>query len=444
MPRPGSRATFTPVSEEETAFVPDDPDTRPQRRRVRWIVVAAIALAAGLGGAAIGIAVDRSAGGTSTVTTTLVTTTTVAGAAEEPGSAEAPQPAPAPAAAVGAGTLAQLVEATAPGVVSILSTFEVTGPPLLPGETQEAVAEGSGFVLDEDGRILTSDHMVEGATKIHVSFSDGTKVHATVLATDPPLDLAVLEVEDVPASTLEPLPLGLAADLSPGDTVVAIGNPFGYERSVSVGVVSALEREMVAPNGFTISNAVQTDAPINHGNSGGPLLDTQGRVVGVNAQIADSGVNANVGVGFAVAIDAAALRAIEQMSVGEEVEHAWLGVSIGEIDAILATSGRIQATEGALITGVVEGGPAADAGIAAGSEIVTVDGVSYCLGGDVITAVADREVETAADLGREIARYVPGDTVAVALVHADGAEETVAVELGTQPATAPETTTGCG
>ena len=154
-------------------------------------------------------------------------------------------------------------------------------------------------MLDEEGHIVTDDHVVDGASAINVAFADGTKADATLLATDPLLDLAVIQV-DVDAATLKPLALGKAETLRVGEAVVAIGNPFGLERSVSAGIVSALGRQITAPNGFTLSNAIQTDAAINHGNSGGPLLDEDGHVIGVNAQIADSGVDANVGIGFAV------------------------------------------------------------------------------------------------------------------------------------------------
>lgn len=236
------------------------------------------------------------------------------------------------------------------------------------GPSSESVAEGSGFVLDEDGRIVTNDHVVEGATEIDVAFADGTKADATLLATDPLLDLAVIQV-DVDAATLAPLRLGEAETLRVGEAVVAIGSPFGLERSVSAGIVSALGRQITAPNGFTLSNAIQTDAAINHGNSGGPLLDEDGQVIGVSAQIADSGVDANVGIGFAVALDEAAREAIASLARGETVAHAWLGVSLDDVDAILATSGEVEATQGALVTGLVAGGPADDAGFRGGTTL---------------------------------------------------------------------------
>jgi len=333
---------------------------------------------------------------------------------------------------------AQIAASAASGVVSIESTFSVQRA----GGNEEVVGTGSGFVLDRTGRLLTSEHVIEGASKIHVSFADGTKVHATIVGKDALLDLAVLKV-NVSAATLHPLTIGFAENLHLGDPLVAIGNPFGLDRSVSAGVVSGLHRQITAPNGFTISNAVQTDTPINHGNSGGPLLDANGRVIGVNAQLADSGVEANVGVAFAVALDQPTRRAIRTLMAGGAVRHAWLGVSLTNIDAILATSGRVHATSGVLITGVVSGGPAARAGIRAGSSIVNVDGVSYCIGGDIVTAVAGTKVADAASLQTAIGHYTPGSAVKLTVVRSGGRRVTLAVKLATEPTTNPGSTTGC-
>lgn len=399
--------------------------TRKPRARGRLLALLAALLVVAVAGAVAGIAIDRSTGGdTEAVTPTTGsadTSTTTTGAAASTGPV------------VG-------VAKAASGVVSITSTLEQEpgfGPP------QETVGSGSGFVLDTEGRILTNEHVVDGASKIHVTFADGTKVHATLLATDPLYDLAVIQV-DVDASVLHPLPLGTAEGLEVGEIVVAIGNPFGLDRSVSAGIVSGLRRQIVAPNGFTLSNAIQTDAAINHGNSGGPLLDADGRVIGVNAQIADSGVDANVGVGFAVALDEAAREVIDALEQGETVRHPWLGVSLDDVDAILATSDEVDATSGALVTGVVAGGPADDAGVRGGSTVTSVDGVQYCLGGDIVVAVGDTTVASSGDLQLAIADLEPGDTAELAVVRADGSKETLEVELEAQPTSAPQTTTGCG
>ncbi len=392
-----------------------------RRSRRRWAaIVATIALAASLAGFSVGVAVERSSGEVSVVS-------------DETGAAGAP---------AAAGTVARVAAAAASGVVSILATKTVSGPPLPPGASQEAVAEGAGLVLDTKGHILTAQHVIASASKIHVSFGDGTKVHASVLGSDPFYDLAVIEVK-VEAATLHPLALGSSAGLGLGDTVIAIGNPFELDRSISLGVVSGLRRQITAPNGFALSNAVQTDAAINHGNSGGPLLDARGRVVGVNVQIADSGVDANVGVGFAVGIDAAVRRDIAELLASRPVEHSWLGVALDDIDAILATSGRVEATEGALVTGVVAGGPAARAGVRGGSATTAIDGLRYCLGGDVVTAVDGRRVSGTGDLEAALAARKPGERLTLSVVRSDGSTKRLAITLVRQPTSVPEVTSGC-
>lgn len=366
----------------------------------------------------------------------------VAAAALLAGTAPAGSRAAAPA--IGPGdvlTTAQVARQGMQAVVGILSTIPVQ---TRSGSSQDAVGSGTGFVIDRQGHILTSQHVIDGASKLHVSFFDGTKVDATVVAADALLDLAVLKVS-VPPATLRPLVLGGAEQLQVGDPVLAVGNPFGYERSVSTGIVSALHRQMTAPNGFTISNSIQTDTAVNHGNSGGPLLDAAGHVVGVNAQIADSGVNANVGVAFAVALDAPARAVVAQLVAGRPVAHPWLGVSLDDIDAILATSGAVKATTGALVTGIVAGGPAQAAGLRGGSQAAAIDGASYCLGGDIVTSVAGRPVLDAAALQIAISALRPGSTVRLGVVRAGGARATIVLRLGTQPTSADAaTTTGCG
>ncbi len=397
------------------------------RGRVRLLVLLSfLVVALAVAGIGVGVMIERAADEGSPSATATVETTSADASPDEPGYS----------------TTDSIVDVAgaASGVVSIVATMAQESRF---GPSSESVAEGSGFVLDDEGRIVTNDHVVDGASEINVAFADGTKADATLLATDPLLDLAVIQVE-VDAATLEPLRLGKAETLRVGETVVAIGNPFGLERSVSAGIVSALGRQITAPNGFTLSNAIQTDAAINHGNSGGPLLDEDGQVIGVNAQIADSGVDANVGVGFAVALDEAAREAIASMARGETVEHAWLGVSLDDVDAILATSGQLEATQGALVTGIVAGGPADDAGFRGGTTLTTIDGAQYCLGGDLVVAVDGATVRGAGDLQQAVAALAPGTTVDVEVVRSDGSRVTLDVELGTQPTTAPAATTGCG
>src|SRR4051794_26267357 len=215
--------------------------------------------------------------------------------------------------------------------------------------TASGRAEGSGFVIDSRGDIVTNNHVVDGSRALAVSFADGTHASASVVGTDPSSDLAVIRVSGVDASELRPLTLGDSSKAAVGAGVVAIGSPYGLEGSVTVGVISALGRSIQAPNHNTIAGAIQTDAPINHGNSGGPLLDSSGRVIGVNSQIeSDSGDNS--GVGFAVPSNTVQ-RVVKQILAGNSVQHSFLGVSLSD-----GSSG------GALVGAVTSGSPAAAAG----------------------------------------------------------------------------------
>jgi S1-C subfamily serine protease len=267
-------------------------------------------------------------------------------------------------------------------------------------------ASGSGFVVDGDGHIVTNDHVVQGATQYRVRFgAHGKPLVAKLLGTDPSADLAVLRF-DPKAAPLHPLSLGSSSAVRPGDLAVAIGSPFGLQGTVTSGIVSALGRTITAPNGFSISNAVQTDAAINPGNSGGPLLDAQGRVIGVNSQIqTNGGSDQNSGVGFAVPVDAIkhALPALEN---GKDVQHAYLGVST-----------QTAAAGGASVGGVVATSPAAKAGVRQGDRIVAIGGADVREPDDVAAAVNARN---------------PGDKVAV-VVERGGERRTLNVTLGAQP-----------
>src|SRR3954462_9186106 len=236
-------------------------------------------------------------------------------------------------------------------------------------------AEGSGFVIDSRGDIVTNNHVVDGSTSLAVRFADGTHATASVVGTDPSSDLAVIRVSGVDSSALHPLTLGDSSKVEVGNGVVAIGSPYGLEGTVTVGVVSALDRSISAPNHFTISGAIQTDAPINHGNSGGPLLDSQGRVIGVNSQIeSDSGDNS--GVAFAVPSNTVQ-RVVKQILAGGTVQHAFLGVQLGD-----APSGA-----GAQVGTVTSGGPASDAGLQSGDVLTAVDGSAVAGSDDLVGAV---------------------------------------------------------
>src|SRR4051794_4415256 len=267
--------------------------------------------------------------------------------------------------------------------------------------TDSGRAEGSGFVIDTRGDIVTNNHVVDGASAVAVRFADGTHADARVVGTDPSSDLAVIRVSGVDAAVLSPLTLGDSSKVEVGSGVVAIGSPYGLEGTVTVGVVSALDRSISAPNHFTISGAIQTDAPINHGNSGGPLLDSQGRVIGVNSQIeSDSGDNS--GVAFAVPSNTVQ-RVVKQILSGGTVQHAFLGVQLGD-----APSG------GAQVGAVTSGGPASDAGVQVG---------------DVVTAVDGKAVQGSDELVGAVQSHAPGDALTLT-IRRGGSTRDVHVTLG--------------
>jgi putative serine protease PepD len=285
------------------------------------------------------------------------------------------------------------------------------------GNQSEQQAQGSGFVYDEEGHIVTNQHVVDGSSSLSVRFWNGTRRPAEVVGTDPSTDLAVLKV-DAPESLLAPLRLANSSGLEVGDEVLAIGSPFGLEGTLTSGIVSALHRQMTAPNDFTITDSIQTDAAINHGNSGGPLLDTRGRVIGVNAQIeSDSG--GNDGIGFAIPSNT--VRSIVDQLVDDgSVEHAYLGVQITALE------------NGVAVTEVRTGTPAEDAGLRASTGTKTVDGAEVPTGGDVIVAVDGNPVTTSAELQSAVDAKQPGDTMKLTVVR-DGKRRTVEVTLAERP-----------
>ena len=282
-------------------------------------------------------------------------------------------------------------------------------------------AQGSGFVYDGAGHIVTNQHVVEGASSITVRFWDGSTRTARLVGTDPSTDLAVIDV-NAPASFLEPVRLGDSSSVDVGEGVVAMGSPFGLEGTVTSGIVSALHRQMTAPNNFTITDSIQTDAAINHGNSGGPLLDQQGRVIGVNAQI-ESESGGSDGVGFAIPSNT--VRSIvSQLIATGEAEHAYLGVEM------------ITVPDGAAITEVRSGTPADKAGLREATGTRTIAGQEVPSGGDVVVELEGEQISNSAELQSAVDAKQPGDTVSVTVLR-NGARRTLEVTLGTRPEQVP-------
>jgi S1-C subfamily serine protease len=299
-------------------------------------------------------------------------------------------------------------------------------------ESGGGTATGSGFVIDGEGHILTNNHVVEGASKVTVKLGDSEKTYeAEVVGTDPGTDIALLKV-DAPDGEVHPLTLGRSADAEVGDPVVAIGNPFGLDRTVTSGIVSALQRQIEAPNGFSISHVIQTDAAINPGNSGGPLINASGEVIGINAQIATGGGgNGNVGIGFAIPIDTVRAE-IEQLKTKGEVEHAFIGITGGTVTPELAKAVNLPVDEGVIVQSVVKDGPADKAGLEAGGTSATIEGEEVRLGGDIITEVDGKKLKSMDELVEIIQGSKPGDELHLTILRS-GDEKTADVTLGTQP-----------
>jgi S1-C subfamily serine protease len=330
----------------------------------------------------------------------------------------------------------EIYDQVAPGVAFVQADTAPQQPSSLNPfpQPEGGTASGSGFVIDDEGHILTNAHVVEGARNIQVTLGeDEDPVDAELVGKDTSTDVAVLEV-DPDDSELHPLTLGSSSDLQVGDPVVAIGNPFGLERTVTTGIVSALQRQIDAPNGFTISDVIQTDAAINPGNSGGALLDQNGEVIGINSQIATAGGGGSVGVGFAVPIDTARDVANQILDTGE-VEHAFLGISGADVTPEIADALNLSVDEGALVQRVVADGPADQAGIQAGDQQVAVAGQQLVAGGDVITAVDGKPVTGMDDVIAAVNTKRAGDEVTLQ-IERDGESQEVTVELGERPAQA--------
>jgi S1-C subfamily serine protease len=353
---------------------------------------------------------------------------------------------PAPAAATQVAddnrlTVAEIYDRAAPGVVQITSTSAGTDsvqgfrvdPSEVPAVPQQAL--GSGFVIDKAGHIVTNYHVIEGADQIEVSFSNQDTLKAKVVGSDPSTDLAVLRVE-TSSRGLTPLELGNSDAARVGDPVVAIGNPFGLDRTATAGIVSAVQRRSItAPNGFSIDHVIQTDAPINPGNSGGPLLNDQAQVIGVNSQIPTaSGSSGNVGIGFAVPSNTVK-QVVAQLIATGKVDRAFIGIGGSTITPDLARVFRLPVDTGVLVETVRPGTGAARAGLKAGTTDHVVSGQSYTLGGDVIVAADGTRVASVENLRDIVAKHKPGDKLELQ-IYRGTKKQTVEITLGRQPSTA--------
>jgi S1-C subfamily serine protease len=326
----------------------------------------------------------------------------------------------------------------APGVVTVHSILPGGGSSLLGGGG--SAAEGSGFVISDDGEVATNAHVVTDATsgggapiheakEVYVQFADRNQVAANIVGFDPDADVALLKV-DSSGLELHPLELGNSKDVRTGEWVAAIGSPFFQDQSLSVGVVSATDRSIPSLTKFQIEGAIQTDASINPGNSGGPLLDAEGRVIGIDQQI-NTTSGGNEGVAFAVPIDLVK-RSLGQLRANGTVKYAYIGVTTQTLYPQLADRLGLPTDTGALVSKVVKGGPAEDAGIKAGTQQIEFQGLKATVGGDVIVAVDGQKIVGETDLPKLIAQHDPGDTVTLEIIR-DGETQNLDVKLGERP-----------
>jgi S1-C subfamily serine protease len=334
----------------------------------------------------------------------------------------------------------QIYAARSPGVVTVFAIYD-------DAEAQES--QGSGFVVSENGYVLTSAHVVTDlagsgsgsgkateADRIYVAFKDGDRIDAELIGWDGYDDVALLRV-DPQAHALQPVPLGDSSLVRAGDPVAAMGSPFGNDDSIAVGVVSAIRRSIDSlVSVYRVVDAIQIDAPITHGNSGGPLFDARGRVIGINAQIRSESGNAE-GVGFAIPINAAK-RSMAQLIATGQVVYAYLGVTTETLTPTLARHLGYDASRGAIVAVVRDGSPADKAGLEGGDERETFNGLEVTRGGDVIVAVGEQPARSADDVVRAVGARLPGQTIALTILR-NGERKVVRIRLGARPV-APETT----
>ena len=408
---------------------------------IRPGVVAVIAIVAAVVGGMSVLVVGKAAGwldeGSPQVETVLVSTPDGATPAANPVEGDAAKP------LVGnAFDASEIYEKRAAGVVTIYAVFGNGGAQQLQSE-----AQGSGFVVSDDGYVLTNSHVIttageddetqtpEAATRVYVQYRNGERVPARIIGWDLYDDVGVLKVD--PANhPVSPVPLGDSGVVVVGEPVAAIGSPFGQESSLSVGVVSATERSIDSlTSSYDLIDAIQTDAPINRGNSGGPMFNARGEVIGINAQIRSESGTAE-GVGFAVPINAAK-RSMEQLIQTGRVRYAWLGITTQTVTPRMARQFEYGAEQGAAVQEVVDGSPADRAGLRGGGQEREYEGVGILIGGDLIVAIDGQPVDSAEDVVRAVTqRLLPGQSTELTILR-DGERETVTVRLGERPASPP-------
>jgi 2-alkenal reductase len=397
--------------------------------RVRPGAIALISLIAALVGGVSALALGDAAGWIADSETVIV------GSPEQPGRGD-----PAKVVLEGAAkplvsgdfSPARIYAARADGVVTIYALFAGE-------ENATGASQGSGFVVSDDGLVLTNSHVITSAGEtnsedvvvaptVYVQFRDGERLPAKVVGWDPFTDVAVVRVERG-GHVLKPVPLGDSTRVVVGEPVAAIGSPFGNESSLSVGVVSATNRSISSLTSiYNVVDAIQTDAPINRGNSGGPLFDARGRVIGVNAQIRSESGN-NEGVGFAIPINAAK-RSLDQLVADGEVSYAYVGVKTTDLTPLAAARFDLGVERGAIVTDVSANSPAARAGLRGGTREAEFNGLTFSLGGDVIVGIDGRPVRSADDVVRYVTDEVEPGEIAVFTVVRDGVRRKVAVRMG--------------
>lgn len=366
--------------------------------------------------------------------------------AAAPGVPAIPQPVLVPAgnSLVPENGLRAIYKSVGPAVVSVRTASAASGrsrgltppSPNTPGSQNSPSTplmpsgEGSGFIVDGDGHVLTNNHVVQGASQITIILQDGTEVSATVAGTDPGSDLAVLKA-NIPAGKAGVAALGDSDAVQPGDVAIAIGTPFGLDHTITAGIISAVNRDFGTAAGRPMRGLLQTDAPINPGNSGGPLLNAAGEVIGITASI-ESPVRGSVGIGFAIPINAAK-RLLPQLSTGKKVEHAWIGISGTAITSDVAQQAGLPAsvTQGVLVSQVVPDGPAARAGLRGGTAQAS-NPAAIPTGGDVILAIDGRTVKQVQDISAYLETKGPSDAVTVTLLR-NGQRQDVRVALAAWP-----------